>query len=229
MVAAFNAVVIGFAAVVLGVPLAGSIAVIKLLAASIPFVGAWTAGIFTVLIALGAEGPQTAALMALIVLLANGVLQQIVQPIAYGPRWGLHPLAVLIVTICGRQPVRDDRPGFRGPADCGRRANLGGPRPYAHEGEASPARPTPEPEPGPAARAEPPPPVSAGPLSRLVVHAKQLLDSGAISQAEFEQVSRERCPDHRLDQVVPDRAAHAAVREADHVALDARRRARRRR
>ena len=27
--------------------------------------------------------------------------------------------------------------------------------------------------------------------------------------------------DHRLDQVVADRAAHAAVREADHVALDA--------
>ena len=40
MVAACNAVVIGLAAVVLGVPLAGSIAVIKFLAAYIPFVGA---------------------------------------------------------------------------------------------------------------------------------------------------------------------------------------------
>ena len=99
MVAAFNAVVIGVAAVVLGVPLAGSIAVINFLGAYIPYVGAWTAGIFTVLITLGAEGPETAAVMALIVLLANGILQQIVQPIAYGATLGLHPLAVLIVTI----------------------------------------------------------------------------------------------------------------------------------
>ena len=51
------------------------------------------------LITLGAEGPETAAVMALIVLLANGILQQIVQPIAYGATLGLHPLAVLIVTI----------------------------------------------------------------------------------------------------------------------------------
>ena len=99
VVAAFNAVVIGGAAVVLGVPLAGSIAVINFLGAYIPYVGAWTAGIFTVLITLGAEGPETAAVMALIVLLANGILQQIVQPIAYGATLGLHPLAVLIVTI----------------------------------------------------------------------------------------------------------------------------------
>ncbi len=99
VVAAFNAVVIGLSALVLGVPLAGSIAVINFLAAYIPYLGAWTAGIFTVLIALGAEGPETAAVMAVVVLLANGILQQIVQPIAYGATLGLHPLAVLIVTI----------------------------------------------------------------------------------------------------------------------------------
>jgi hypothetical protein len=32
---------------------------------------------------------------------ANGILQQMVQPIAYGAALGLHPLAVLIVTIAG--------------------------------------------------------------------------------------------------------------------------------
>ena len=37
----------------------------------------------------------------MIVLLANGILQQLVQPIAYGAALGLHPLAVLIVTIAG--------------------------------------------------------------------------------------------------------------------------------
>ena len=34
-------------------------------------------------------------------LLANGALQQLVQPVAYGTALGIHPLAVLIVTIAG--------------------------------------------------------------------------------------------------------------------------------
>jgi predicted PurR-regulated permease PerM len=99
VVAAFNAIVIGLGALVLGVPLPGSIAVINFLAAYIPYLGAWTAGIFTGLIALGAEGPETALAMGVVILLANGILQQIVQPIAYGATLGIHPLAVLIVTI----------------------------------------------------------------------------------------------------------------------------------
>ena len=39
--------------------------------------------------------------MAVIVLLANGALQQLIQPLAYGAALGIHPLAVLIVTIAG--------------------------------------------------------------------------------------------------------------------------------
>ena len=34
-------------------------------------------------------------------LLANGILQQLVQPFAMGAALGIHPLAVLIVTIAG--------------------------------------------------------------------------------------------------------------------------------
>ena len=100
-VAAFNGIVIGLGALVLGVPLAGSIAVINFVAAYIPYLGAWTAGAFTVLVALGAEGTSTALAMGVIVLLANGALQQLIQPIAYGAALGIHPLAVLIVTIAG--------------------------------------------------------------------------------------------------------------------------------
>jgi predicted PurR-regulated permease PerM len=36
-----------------------------------------------------------------IALLANGALQQLIQPIAFGAALGIHPLAVLIVTIAG--------------------------------------------------------------------------------------------------------------------------------
>jgi putative heme transporter len=98
-VAAFNAVVIGLGALVLGVPNAGAIAVVNFVAAYIPYIGAWSAGAFAVLIALGSEGPETALAMAVIALLANGALQQVVQPIAFGAALDIHPLAVLIVTI----------------------------------------------------------------------------------------------------------------------------------
>jgi putative heme transporter len=101
LVAAFNAVVVGLGALVLGVPLAGTIAVVTLLAAYVPYVGAWTAGAFSVLIALGGAGTDAAIGMIVVQLLANSVLQQLVQPIAMGAALGIHPLAVLIVTIAG--------------------------------------------------------------------------------------------------------------------------------
>jgi predicted PurR-regulated permease PerM len=100
-VAAFNAVVIGLGAVILGLPEVGAIMLVNFVAAYIPYLGAWSAGAFTVLIALGAQGSGAALAMVVVVLLANGILQQLVQPIAYGAALGIHPLAVLIVTIAG--------------------------------------------------------------------------------------------------------------------------------
>jgi predicted PurR-regulated permease PerM len=101
VVAAWSAAIVGVGALLLGVPLPGTIAAVTFVGGYVPYLGAWTAGAFAVLIALGAEGPETAVALALVVLLANGVLQQLVQPIAYGAALGLHPLAVLIVTIAG--------------------------------------------------------------------------------------------------------------------------------
>jgi predicted PurR-regulated permease PerM len=101
LVAAFNAAVIGLGALVIGVPLAGTIAIVTFLGAYIPYLGAWTAGAFAVLLALGAQGSSGAIAMAIIALLANGILQQIVQPFAFGAALNIHPLAVLIVTVAG--------------------------------------------------------------------------------------------------------------------------------
>src|SRR3954447_11227648 len=101
IVAAFNAVVVGIGALLLGVPLAGTIAAVTFLGAYIPYLGAWSAGAFSVLIALGGAGTDAAIGMAIIQLLGNGILQQMVQPIVYGSALGIHPLAVLIVTIAG--------------------------------------------------------------------------------------------------------------------------------
>jgi predicted PurR-regulated permease PerM len=100
-VAAFNAILIGLGALVLGVPHVGAIALVNFIAAYIPYLGAWSAGAFTVLLTLGAKGSTAAIIMIVIVLLANGALQQMIQPIAFGATLGIHPLAVLIVTISG--------------------------------------------------------------------------------------------------------------------------------
>jgi predicted PurR-regulated permease PerM len=101
IVAAFNAVVVGGAAWLLDVPLAGTIAVVTFVTAYIPFIGAFLSGFFAVLLALADQGTQTALIMLVVVILANGALQQIVQPIAFGATLGLNPLVVLIVTIAG--------------------------------------------------------------------------------------------------------------------------------
>ena len=86
-------------ALILGVPLAGTIGVVTLITAYIPYIGAFVAGAFAVVIALGANGPTTALIMLVIVLLANGLLQNLVQPFAMGAALDLHPLAVLVLTI----------------------------------------------------------------------------------------------------------------------------------
>jgi predicted PurR-regulated permease PerM len=101
IIAAFNAVVIGGAALIIGVPLAGTIAVVTFVGAYIPYLGAWTAGGFAVLIALGSQGTAAAAAMAVVSLLANGALQQMIQPLVMGATLGLNPLVVLVVTIGG--------------------------------------------------------------------------------------------------------------------------------
>lgn len=101
IVAAWNTLLVSLGALILDVPSIGTIALVTFIGAYIPYLGAWAAGIFAVLVALGGAGTEAATAMAVIVLLANGVLQQLVQPIAYGAALGIHPLAVLIVTIGG--------------------------------------------------------------------------------------------------------------------------------
>jgi len=101
IVATFSAILVGGGALALGIPLAGTIAVVTFIGGYVPYLGAWTAGAFSVLLALGGSGPEAAGGMVVIQLLSNGPLQQIVQPIAYGAALGIHPLAVLVLTIAG--------------------------------------------------------------------------------------------------------------------------------
>jgi putative heme transporter len=98
-VAAFNAAVVGVGALILDVPLAGTIAIVTFVTAYIPYIGAFVSGAFAVLLALGSQGTDTALIMLVIVIIANGLLQNLFQPLAFGAALDLNPLAVLIVTI----------------------------------------------------------------------------------------------------------------------------------
>jgi putative heme transporter len=99
LVGAFNAAIVVTGALILGVPLLGTIALVTFLGSYIPIIGAWTAGIFVFALALADQGTAAALIMALIVFLANGPLQQVIQPIIYGATLRLNPLVVFSVTI----------------------------------------------------------------------------------------------------------------------------------
>ena len=123
-------------------PLAGTIAVVTFVGAYVPFVGAWVAGGFAVLIALGTGSTSDAPIMAVVALLANGVLQQMIQPFVMGATLSLNPLVVLVVTIGGGCPVRDGRADACRPADLRGRAHrqrAAGPRRRRAAGQPTPA------------------------------------------------------------------------------------------
>ena len=101
IVGLFNAAVLGVGAYVIGVPMAGTIAIVAWLTNYIPYFGAIISGAFSVLIALGAGGTSKAIPMLILVILANGFLQTVISQFALGSALDLHPLAVLFATTAG--------------------------------------------------------------------------------------------------------------------------------
>jgi hypothetical protein len=79
-----NGLVVGLGALLFGVPLAGPIAIVTFMTSYIPFFGAFFAGAFAVLVALGAKGLSVALVMLAITLLANNTLQNLLEPVAFG-------------------------------------------------------------------------------------------------------------------------------------------------
>ena len=69
------------------------------------------------LIALSTGSDTDALIMAVVALLANGALQQMIQPFVMGATLSLNPLVVLVVTIGAGCSVRDGRADIGSPAD----------------------------------------------------------------------------------------------------------------
>jgi predicted PurR-regulated permease PerM len=96
-----NAFVIGAGMLILGVPLAGVIAIVTFFGSYVPYIGAFVSGAFAVVIAYGEGGLPVALATLAIVLLAQNTLQNLLEPKAFGSQLRLHPLVVLIVVSAG--------------------------------------------------------------------------------------------------------------------------------
>ena len=97
----FDAVFIGLALLVLGVPLAVPLAALVFLGGFIPLVGATITGAVAVLVALVTEGPVTAGLVLLAVVVVQQVESQVVTPVVLGRTLELHPVAVTAALTAG--------------------------------------------------------------------------------------------------------------------------------
>jgi len=101
IIAALNGVVVWIGAAVIGVPLAATIALVTFVFAYIPYFGAIIGGAFAVLLALGSGGTEEALAMLVVVILANGPIQNVAQQFVIGDALKMHPLSIIIITTAG--------------------------------------------------------------------------------------------------------------------------------
>ncbi len=99
LTAAITSMVVAIPVIILKVPSVGSIVILYFFTSFIPYLGAWLAGAFAVIIAFGSGGAQTALIVLVAVILSNGVIQAAVNSWALGASLKLHPLVVFLVTI----------------------------------------------------------------------------------------------------------------------------------
>lgn len=101
LVALADAIGIGVGAAALGVPLVVPLAVLVLLGAFVPIVGALVSGSVAVLVALVAQGPLTAVLMLAVVVVVQQLESHLLQPFLLGRAVRVHPLAVILAIATG--------------------------------------------------------------------------------------------------------------------------------
>jgi predicted PurR-regulated permease PerM len=101
VMSAIVSIAVGIAALLLGLPLVFTIVVVNFVGGYIPYIGAFLGGGLAVIVALGDGGLPEAAIMLVIVLAANLVLENFVEPKVMGKTLDVHPLIVLVVTALG--------------------------------------------------------------------------------------------------------------------------------
>lgn len=101
VVATIDAVFIGAALLILGVPIALPLIVLTFLAAFFPILGATVAGAAAVLVTLVSNGMLAAAVMLAVILLVQQLEGNVLYPIIVGRRLRLHPVAMLLALTTG--------------------------------------------------------------------------------------------------------------------------------
>lgn len=101
IVAAVDAVCIGAALFILGVPLALPLSVIVFVGSFIPLVGATAAGILAALIALVANGPVVALIVVVVIIAVNQLEGNFLQPVVMGKTLSIHALVILLALTAG--------------------------------------------------------------------------------------------------------------------------------
>ncbi|GIJ08159.1 AI-2E family transporter [Micromonospora andamanensis] len=101
LIAGIDAVGIGLALVLLGVPLALPLALITFIGAFVPIVGATVAGAVAVLVALAASGPTTALLTLAAVIAVQQIEGNLLEPLVMKRQVRLHPVVILVAVTAG--------------------------------------------------------------------------------------------------------------------------------
>ena len=101
IVGVVDAIFIGAALLILGVPLVIPLTIITFFAAFFPLVGAVVAGTLATLVALVTEGFVAAAILAGVTIAVQQIEGDVLQPLVLGRAVNLHPLVILLSLTAG--------------------------------------------------------------------------------------------------------------------------------
>jgi predicted PurR-regulated permease PerM len=101
LVATIDAVLIGAALLVMGVPVAVPLIVLTFVAAFFPVVGAFVAGAAAVLVALVANGVGAALVILAVIVAVQQLEGNVFYPVVVGRRLQLHPVGILLALTAG--------------------------------------------------------------------------------------------------------------------------------
>jgi len=101
LIAALNALMIGVALWLIGVPLVLPLTLLTFVAAFVPIVGAVSAGFAAAMVALAAEGPMSALLVIGAAIVVEQIESNVWEPLIMSRAVELHPVVILVAVATG--------------------------------------------------------------------------------------------------------------------------------
>ncbi|MBP7018299.1 AI-2E family transporter [Candidatus Saccharibacteria bacterium] len=92
---------IGLVALFMGIPSAFAIAVVTLVTSYVPYIGAFFAGAFAVLLALGSQGLNASLILVVVIIVVQVLVQPVLQNVKASSELDVHPAIMFASTIIG--------------------------------------------------------------------------------------------------------------------------------